>query len=170
MAAHLIRDAKHLFREVFAVAKEVEWIPRDVQGEVPFYLDRWAEKTPVAGLATALPLARFEPVFLLSCHQPILHESVIRGLWEQWSALEKPEIISPWIHGRWRPFRSLWPKEVQKLLVPGKLQSLEELLETPGVAVHKVTLPCFKSWDPSLASLRELENLQDWMEIGGTQI
>jgi molybdopterin-guanine dinucleotide biosynthesis protein A len=169
LAAQIIRQSHRCFQEVVAVSKEVDWIPRDAQGTVPLYLDRWPELGPQAGLATVLPLALHDPVLLLSCHQPVFREEVFRGLWRLWKRSEKLDVLVPFVKGRYLPFRSLWSKSALRALKPGAATSLEEVLEKGGLRVKHVGAAAIHQWDPGLGSLRELESLQDWMEIGAPQ-
>ena len=169
LAAQLIRQAQQHFREVVAVSKDVDWIPRDAQGTVPLYLDRWQEGGVLAGLATVLPLALHDPVLLLSCHQPVFREEVFRGLWRLWKRGEPVDVLVPFVKGRYFPFRSLWSKSALRALKPGAATSLEEVLEKGGLRVKRVGAASINQWDPGLGSLRELESLQDWIEIGAPQ-
>jgi molybdopterin-guanine dinucleotide biosynthesis protein A len=166
LALQMIHKAQKHFQEVVAVSKEVDWIPRDVQGVVPLYLDRWAEAGPQAGLATVLPLAGNDPVFLMSCTQPVFRERFVAGLWEDWKKNTSLDALVPFVNGRFFPFRSFWSKSAGRFLRPGEWHTLEEVLEKSGMKLKKVEEPLLLKWDPRLESLRELESLQDWMEIG----
>ena len=169
LAAHLVQRAQQQFREVVAVAKEVDWIPRDVHGSVPLFLDHWSENGPQAGLATAIPLVCFNPVFLVSCHQPLFRAEVVRGLWKIWESEGPADVIAPWVGGKWFPFCALWSKTALPFLGPGKWRGLEEALEKGDLKVRRVLEKEVRSWDPGLVSFRELNGIQDWMEIGVLQ-
>lgn len=169
LASHLVEEARAQFREVVAVAKDVAWIPRDVHGTVPLYLDRWAAPGPLAGLATVLPLAAHDTVFLMSCHQPILLREYIRGLWRDWEKGTPVDVLAPHFGGRWRPFRGLWKSSLKDAVVQGGFGSLEGLLDSGIARTRGLEEKTVRAWDPTLATFRELESPQDWIEIGAPQ-
>lgn len=169
LASHLIEEARSQFREVVAVAKDVSWIPRDVHGTVPLYLDHWTTPGPLAGLATVLPLASNDTVFLMSCHQPILLREYVRGLWRDWERGAPTEVLVPRLADRWRPFRGLWGRSLKEAVVQGGFGSLESVLDSGMVRVRSVEEKSIRSWDPGLSSFRELDTPQDWIEIGAPQ-
>jgi hypothetical protein len=90
-------------------------------------------------------------------------------MWEDWKRNASLDALVPFVNGRLYPFGSFWAKSAMRFLQPGEWGSLEDLLGKSGMKLKKVEEALMLKWDPRLESLRELENLQDWMEVGVPQ-
>ncbi len=170
LASHLLQEAHKGFQEVLAVAKEPKWIPPDAQGKATLILDRWPLWGPLVGLASALPLARYEAVYLTACLRPHLGWELAKGMWTVFQREGPFDAVVPYLGGQWKPLNALWHRTSLPTLQPDKWASLDQLLEEGGLHIRRVSSSEMEKWDPGFTSQQDLESLQDWAALMAPQV
>lgn len=167
LAAYLLEESSTFSNEVFAVSREKGQVPPDVPGYIHKVTDFWEEEGPLSGLHAALTHSTQASLFLRAVDMPFIKREVVEGLFRIWQEEDHPDVVVPWIEGRWEPLCALWNKDVLASLEPGKWRSFQQMLSGEPFRIREVPEEEMRSWDPELGSLKNFNTQQDWVSLTG---
>lgn len=155
---HVTLALKPLFEEIFIVARS-----RDGLGEpkLRIVLDRFEQRSSLAGIHAALDGADTDYVFITACDTPFLQPAVVNMLLEQIHS--GADIIAP-IRDGWYfyPLCAIYSKSclpaIERQLEGGSLQTVAFF---DMVRVAPVPLEAIMPFDPTLRSLFNVNTPED---------
>lgn len=166
LAARRVEALSPLSEEVLLVAKSLRQVPAQAlaPAEARFVPDVSPHATPLAGFTAALAACRGEFLFLTAVDMPHMVPAVVQGLRRLLENNRTCASAAPRLAGRFEPFISLWRPARLPFGVLRSRWSFQELFSVLGPLVVPVSEETFRSWDPTLRSLVNLNQPKHWRE------
>ncbi len=157
----IVRIMSEVLSPIVVVAAKGQALPA-LPREVILQTDREEGKGPLEGLAAGLEAIQnqCDAIFLSSCDVPFLKKDFVLGMIANLGA---SKMCIPKTAGFYHPLAAVYRveilKEVTELLKKGQLRPFFLLEKVQGKVIEEPTLIQF---DPSLSSLRNLNNQEDF--------